>query len=311
MKQKNIKTLILVLVLLLFLSSQSFAFFNHEGTGTYGADFLNIGVGAKATAMGNAYVALANDLSAIYWNPSGLVQLTRPQINFSHTRWLSDIYYEYVGLAIPLSSRSVAAGGIMYLHMGSTLGYDDQDESTSFFTAYDAVVVLAFSSYLFSNLSLGATLKGIQEKLENKTAQCLALDIGTCYQYRRLSLGLVVRNLGNSLRFNQKGSSLPAGFSAGAAVRTFDNLIMTTDIDFPASGGPALKQGVEYNLSGQMFLRTGYEYKDIGVEGQGSTTPTFGGGLRISDFEFDYAFSRYKLMGDIHTFSFVYRFGEI
>ena len=133
MKPKKIPTFILIFILMLlfFFSSQSSAFFNQDQTGTYSADFLNIGVGAKAAAMGNAYVGLANDVTAIYWNPSGLVQLAEPQIIFSHTRWFSDIRYEYLGLALPLSSRNVVAGGVMYLHMGTTLGYDDQDQPTS------------------------------------------------------------------------------------------------------------------------------------------------------------------------------------
>jgi hypothetical protein len=311
LKPKRILTLILIFVLLFFFSSQSSAFFNQDQTGTYGADFLNISIGAKAAAMGNAYVGLANDVTAIYWNPSGLVQLAEPQIVFSHIWWLSDIQYEYLGLALPLSSRNVIAGGVMYLHMGSTLGYDDQDQPTSFFTAYDAVLVLSFSSYLFSNLSLGVTLKGIQEKLESKRAQSLALDIGACYTYRRFSVGMVVKNLGSPLKFIDQKSSLPSSFTTGVAIRAFDNLTLTTDIDLFAAASPILRQGLEYNYNERVFLRTGYEYKGIGRDELASPTPTFGGGLNISNLQFDYAFSPYKVMGDTHTLSLAYRFGQI
>ena len=313
MKPKKIPTFILIFILMLlfFFSSQSSAFFNQDQTGTYSADFLNIGVGAKAAAMGNAYVGLANDVTAIYWNPSGLVQLAEPQIIFSHTRWFSDIRYEYLGLALPLSSRNVVAGGVMYLHMGTTLGYDDQDQPTSFFTAYDAVLALSFSSYLSSNLSLGVTLKGIQEKLESKKAQSWALDVGACYTYRRFSLGLVMRNLGSPLKFIHQKSSLPSSFATGIAIRAFDNLTLTTDIDLSASGSPILRQGVEYNYSERVFLRTGYECRNIGGGKFASPTPGFGGGLKISNLQFDYTFSQYKLMGDTHTLTFVYKFSQI
>lgn len=311
MKPKSIQVLILILVLLLFFSSHSSAFLHSDQKGTYAADFLNIGIGAKATAMGKAYVGLANDISAIYWNPSGLVQLTESQIEFSHTQWFSDIQYEYLGLALPLSSRSVIAGGVMYLDMGSTLGYDEQDQPTSSLTAYDAEVVLAFSSYLSSNLSWGLTLKGIQEKLESKRAQSMAMDIGACYTYRRFSFGLVARNLGSPLKFIHQRASLPSGFTIGMAVRPLDHLILTTDIDLSAAGSPILKQGVEYNYRDMVFLRTGYEYRNMGGDKFASPTPAFGGGLKISNFQFDYTISRYKLMGDTHTITFVYRFGQI
>jgi hypothetical protein len=311
LKLKSIQVLILIFVLFFFFSSHSSAFLNSDQKGTYGADFLNIGVGAKATAMGKAYVGLANDISAVYWNPSGLVQLAEPQIEFSHTQWFSDVQYEYLGLAFPVSSRSVLAGGVIYLHMGSTLGYDEQDQPTSSLTAYDAEVVLAFSSYLSSNLSLGLTLKGIQEKLESKTAQSLAFDIGACYTYRKFSFGLVAKNLGSPLKFIHQKSSLPSSLTTGVAVRTLNNLTLTTDIDLSAVSGPNLRQGVEWNYRNQVFLRTGYEYRNMGSDKSTSPTPAFGGGLKISNLQFDYTFSRYKFIGDTYTITFGYRFGQI
>ncbi|MGB8658707.1 MAG: PorV/PorQ family protein [Candidatus Zixiibacteriota bacterium] len=311
MKPKTIQLSIFIFVWFLFFSSYSSAFLNHDETGTYAADFLNIGVGAKATAMGKAYVGLANDISAIYWNPSGLVQLNQPQVEFSHTRWFSDIEYEYLGLSLPLSSRNVIAGGVMYLHMGSTLGYDEQDQPTSSLTAYDAEVMLALSSCLSSNLSLGLTLKGIQERLESATAQSMAMDIGACYIYRRFSFGLVARNLGSSLKFIRQKAPLPSSVTTGMAVRPVDHLIFTTDIDLWAADSPILRQGVEYNYRDQVFLRTGYECRNMGGGKFASPTPALGGGLKISNFQFDYTFSPYKLMGDTHTITFVYMFGHI
>ena len=69
--------------------------------GTTVADFLNIGIGARASGMGGAFTGLADDASAIYWNPGGLTQLQRPETMGMYTVWLADTSYQFVGGAGP------------------------------------------------------------------------------------------------------------------------------------------------------------------------------------------------------------------
>jgi long-subunit fatty acid transport protein len=59
--------------------------------GTVGLKFLDIGVGGRALAMGEAYVAVANDASAIFWNPAGIAQLESGDIFLGYTDWPADI----------------------------------------------------------------------------------------------------------------------------------------------------------------------------------------------------------------------------
>ena len=310
MKPKIAQTLSLTLmVFLLFTWSASAAGPDGPST-TAGVDILNLGIGARASAMGNAFLSLANDATAIYWNPSGLVQLTDKQLVFSHALWLSDTENEYLAFTFPLGNRMVVGGSVMYFHMGNTLGYDEQDQPTSYFTAYDVVASLALASYLSSNLSWGLTFKGIQEGLENQKAQSWAVDLGMRYSYRRFSVGAVMRNLGSSMRFDRQSSPLPATFSSGLAVRVLDNMIITSDINARDFSHPSLSQGVEYCYGGQIYLRTGYEYKNEGSHNLSSTITTFGGGLKISALQFDYTFSSFGIMGNTHNFTFSYHFGK-
>ena len=60
------------------------------------AQFLKIGVGGRATAMDDAFVAIANDVSALYWNPAGITQVTENQVMLSHSEWVVDIKHEYI-----------------------------------------------------------------------------------------------------------------------------------------------------------------------------------------------------------------------
>ena len=64
---------------------------------TTAASFLEIGSGAKSLSMGGAFVSVANDVSALYWNPAGIVNIDRPSVQFYHSPWLVETEYYYGG----------------------------------------------------------------------------------------------------------------------------------------------------------------------------------------------------------------------
>jgi hypothetical protein len=69
------------------------------GAGTSSAQFLKIGVGARAEAMGEAYGAVADDPYALYWNPAGLGRMSNPRLSLSYTMWLEDISNSFLAFA--------------------------------------------------------------------------------------------------------------------------------------------------------------------------------------------------------------------
>jgi len=85
--------------------------------GTSAANFLKIGVGAKALGMGEAFATQANDVSAIYWNPSGLSSVQNVQVILNHYDYIADIYFDYGAVAIPLGSAGVIGLHFAYLGM--------------------------------------------------------------------------------------------------------------------------------------------------------------------------------------------------
>src|SRR5436190_674695 len=86
-----------------------------QRAGTSSATFLRIGVGARAVGMGETFVAVANDPSAIFWNPAGLASLQRRELAISHVEWPADIHYEHLTLILP--SRRL--GGPIAMELGS------------------------------------------------------------------------------------------------------------------------------------------------------------------------------------------------
>ena len=310
-KSKIISNLVLLFFLLANSTSGAKAFFNPDEPGATAADFLKIGIGAKAGGMGGAFVGLANDPSAIYWNPAGLTQLSCSQVMFVHNLWAQDIRYEYLGYALPIDSKNTVAVAVMFLHMGEILGYDENDKPTSFFSAYDAALLLGYSRKISSHLSLGWTAKGILEKLENQKAQAAAFDVGLFYDSHIFSFGLCLKNLGSELKFIEEEHPLPADLKVGIAFKALDSrLLLSTDVNFLTGASPGLQQGIEYNFLNALFIRSGVEYRPQNQSLGSSTRPAIGGGIRISKFQFDYTYSSVRSLGDLHRFSLIYRIGS-
>ena len=86
--------------------------------GTTAAPFLTISTGARAMGMGGAFVSVANDASAMFWNVAGIAQLPKNEIIFNHSNWLADISYEYAGITMPLSAIGTLGVSFTFLNMG-------------------------------------------------------------------------------------------------------------------------------------------------------------------------------------------------
>ncbi|HLF19364.1 MAG TPA: PorV/PorQ family protein, partial [Bacteroidota bacterium] len=88
-----------------------------QRAGTASVQFLKIGVGARAAALGESFVAVANDASALYWNPAGITQFTENQAVISHTNWLVETKHQFLGFVYHLSSEDAVGVSVTSLHM--------------------------------------------------------------------------------------------------------------------------------------------------------------------------------------------------
>src|SRR5262245_17051637 len=87
-------------------------------SGTEGASFLDIPVGAGPAALGSAYSAQADDVYASVWNPAGLGFLPSTQIAGQHLSYLESINYEYLGFAHPFQEKGGIGFSVQYLTSG-------------------------------------------------------------------------------------------------------------------------------------------------------------------------------------------------
>ena len=184
--------------------------------GTRGANFLEIGVGARGLAMAGGYTALAEGVTALYWNPAGAAELEGPAAAFS----LADLYgdagitHTFVGGVLPLGSVGVFGIALTQLTSGdiqrTTEAFPDGGDPT-FGThfAYSATSAgLYFARRLTDRLGLGVGLKFATEGIDNARANYVGIDIGTKFRTGLYGTHLAasLSNLGSSARF--QGSAI-------------------------------------------------------------------------------------------------------
>ena len=109
------------------------------GQSEAGAVFLLISPGARAGGMGEAQVAVANDVYASYWNPAGLAFLEGSELAMMHVNWLpnlaDDLYYEFLAFKQPIGYGTLG-GHLIYLNLGEQQGMDGFGNPTSIFSSF-------------------------------------------------------------------------------------------------------------------------------------------------------------------------------
>lgn len=182
--------------------------------GTTAANFLEIGVGAAGSAMGEAYVSVANDLSSIYWNPAGLAFMEHNEAQFMYQPWIVDINTEFAGAALKVQGLGTFAASIFHVDYGqmkvTTLEY--QDGTGEVFSANDYNVNLAFSRKLAEWFSFGATGKFVSSQIWHSSASAVALDLGVIVNTHFFSpngergsglrIGMSISNYGTRLKYD-------------------------------------------------------------------------------------------------------------
>jgi hypothetical protein len=298
-----------VLLLLTLTAWPTVAF---ASAGTSGGTILNIPVGARAIAMGEAFTAQADDVSSLYWNPAGIAILNQSQASFMYNQFLQDQTYHNVAVATPLENGGVG-GSLSYLSFGRIRGFDENDNATGDVSAYSTVATLG-GGMLMGPLSLGANLKGVQAKLADVSANGYAADLGGIWTFQRevyggtMRVGATLRNVGSGLKFIDQRDPFPRQWRLGvAAVQMLDRRLNASfDFGQEREIKPAMYTGFEYWVIPMVALRAGY----AGTHQEGSGLRA-GLGLRIHDFSFDYAYSGYGGLGMSHRYELSIRFGAI
>lgn len=311
------------------------------GTGTSGAQFLQLGGGSRSMALGGAYTALVGGLESAFVNPAGLATLGATEAMFTHSEFYADINYENAAIGFPLSFGSITLSGVALLSGDiEQTTIDDPDGTGEMFSANDYSFNISYSRRMTDKFTAGVTFKFILLNLADVQARGIAFDMGGIYNtgIKNLRIGFAINNFGSDLKYTgevlefqtQKESNpsqasdvnaqyeselfqLPLTFRVGLA---FDLLqaenhtvtILTDGIN-PNDQDENLAVGMEYKFRKNYNLRVGYAgvlngFEEAGLNGRGLTAGVGANiNLSTSSVRVDYSFEEHKYLSNISRFS--------
>lgn len=284
-------------------------------SGTEGASFLDIPVGAGPAALGSAYTALATDAYAPTWNPAGLGFISDNEMAAQYLSYLESINYEYLSFVHPFdqSHDSSISRGIgfsaQYLASGDIPGTDINGNPTGSFNSHYGAYNLSYGQTLGQKLSLGVTGKLINAQIDDVSANAYAMDLGSLYKVTdKLSLAGTLTNIGNNLTFLSEGDPLPMAFHAAAAYQATSHVMLTTEGIYERNATGSFRIGAAWEPLQAVSLRVGYRTDT--VDGLGALAGfSTGLGLHMYGQEFAYAWVPYGDLGDTQYFSLIIHFG--
>ena len=268
--------------------------------GTSGAQFLGVGVGARAAAMGGAYTSIADDGTALHWNPAGLTRVDGHRLTLSHVSWLQGVKYNYVSYAAPAGSD---AGIGVALEQGGADSWDNTGEGS--FETGDFAGVVGYGRRMSDDIGVGADLKFLSSSLGDHGASSYAVDLGVLYSVNdKASVGAAVRNLGPGLTFESGTDPLPVTMTLGGSYR-WRGVLLSMDLEKANDLSATTRVGAEYAPVRYLDLRAGW----IGGDETALSGLTGGVGLNWNEqWAVDYAY-RSSDLGGTHQFALSAGFG--
>ncbi len=290
---------------------------------------LELPFGARGAAMG-AFSGLADDITAIWWNPGGLGQIEEGQAHFCHQEWFQGFRDEYGGAVFP-TQFGVIGGSLLYSNVSEIEGWTGNNQSKGEFKTYEAVLTLAYAREVMQKLYLGMTLGLLYQNLEpmaqgvpGDKGKAIATNMGILWRKGEFGVGASLQNIGTTVWYACGGSEyLPRTFKIGASWFGFENFIGVFDINVPQFGEFNYHLGGEYWISKDFLaLRAGYNRGPQSLERfdmLDALSAGFGIKLKnldlqnysLGDFGLDYAYSSYGDLGMAHRINLNWTFGTL
>jgi hypothetical protein len=292
-----------------------------EKVGTFDGQFLKIAVGARASAMGGAFVGVADDASSLFWNAAGIARIDpdKSELSLNHANWPAEMSFDQIGYVFHVK-KIPGAFGIQ----ARALTMDPMVETTAFQPdpvigtgrTFDAGMMAAGVTYARSftdKFSAGVTGNFISEGLAEFSQQSFAMDVGTLYDVGALGMkiGMSISNIGSQIRFIDRDGRIPSIFRVGTSavlLKSSDQkLIGSFEFSHPPDNAERMNVGAEYTFRKYLYLRGGYNINydaESIAGGVGFHFPVSVAGQA----DMDYAYTDMKELGAVHRFSLKFLF---
>ncbi len=280
-------------------------------SGTVSEQFLKLSTSARAIGIGGAEVAVADGVSSIAFNPSGMLSINDMGVGLTYTAYLANIQHSFAGVV--KNFPGIGAVGVSI----TTLTTDDMMETTPafpegtgrVFRASDYAFSLAYAHQVTDQFRVGVNGKYIQSYLFNTElgASSFAFDIGTLYDIPilRSHIGVSLNNIGKDIEFINETYSLPTALRFGVLVDIMkdanSSVVTTFQVSRLNDADEQYNVGAEYVLNNMIALRGGWKF----VYDQESVTAGFGVKLNSLGINstLDYGYNYYTYLPGTHTFT--------
>lgn len=271
------------------------AFAGSEQAGASGAAFLKLSQSVRAASLGGSFVALADDPSAIFYNPAGLQLSGYSRVSFTQTNWLLGSSYSTLCYTRPMGLQDALGLALSYVSFGSI----QETTSTSrtgtgrFFTPSSILGVFSWARNL-PWAYLGVSAKFMRQNIDTYQEDGIGFDIGLLSRspIKDIRLGVSILNLGWS-----GDKALPQTLLFGLNYETGFGANFAGDLRIPRDADLTLHLGAEYKLISFLTLRGGFNSRR--VEGSGGNY-SLGLGFNFKNMCVDYAYVPYAELGDTH-----------
>jgi hypothetical protein len=256
--------------------------------------------------MGEAFTAVADDATGMYFNPAGLANIDKIELNATHSEWLMDIRLEQISIANEMFGGAVGFNftGVYYGELERRGNFPTVD-SDGIFSPYDLAASIGYGRDILPDVSLGISAKMLYERIDFESATGWAVDFGILHRSKidGLTFAASILNLGPQTKFVEEKFYPPFEARLGSAYTAEKRwmrgrVTISGDFVLPNDTDEKLLLGMEYFYKNSLAVRFGYKN---GYYAQGVT---MGIGVVYDRLRFDYAYMPIDFgLGNSHRFS--------
>ena len=297
--------MVVSLALIMVLSAVALA----DGIGAFSA-FKN-GIGARALAMGGAFVAVANDATAMLWNPAGLAQLGDTRLSGMST----DLYglgitHQFIGAVTTFANLGIGLGWERASIDGQIV--DTGGELGGTFTWVEQAIVGSLATSVLDVAMAGANVKYyLADNGLGEAASGFGFDLGLLVSLGDMFvIGVNAMDLaGSTIEWDGDTTDVISGlYKAGLAMKLAeDRLILATDVDFDGTALGNTHVGVEFQVIDELALRGGVVLTDNFQD----YYFTVGAGINVAGLYVDAAYILEETLGNTLVLSAEFSLGGL
>ncbi|WP_456407270.1 PorV/PorQ family protein [Caldithrix abyssi] len=275
----------------------------YKRPGSTSAQFLKIGVSARAVAVGEAYTAVTQGADAFFYNPAALARIPSVDVFASYSSWFAGMNFQSLAVAKNFVRKGVGCLSFTSLQsdemqVRTPLKPDGTGET---FYVGNYRMGLSFARFLTNHAALGLGINYLHLKMWKYAVHSFSTDLGVLFitDYHGFRFGMSIVNFGPEIKFLKEQYAIPTNFSFGAAIEPIHTALHIMTLSFTTikltDAEQKVRVGAEYEYKRTFALRAGYKF------GLDEEQWALGCGLKMNiagfNLKMDYAFSSYGIIG--------------